>query len=283
MNLRYFESPMDNQKTIMNNNMEHLVFQNLNCEIHYWYRQGSENKWVIFFHGAGVDHEMFEYQMEGFDGTYNLIAWDARGHGMSKLQQGQKFQFNDMLSDYKKLCEIYKIEKAILIGQSMGGNLAQEIAYYYPELVHKLVLIDCTKNTGKLTTIEKWSLKCAEFIFKCYPWKLLIKQSAKACGNTGHVKNYVKECFNRIDKETFIDIMMSLTGCLHEDAEFKFKQPVLLICGSDDKLGNIKKVVAPWANDDSNCTLHMIDNAGHNSNQDKPEMVNERIYSFLHE
>jgi pimeloyl-ACP methyl ester carboxylesterase len=265
----------------MKGNMQHLVFQNLNCEIHYWYRKGSENKWVMFFHGSGVDHEMFEHQFDVFDNTYNLIVWDARGHGMSKLELGKKFQFKNMISDCKKLYEIYSIDKAILIGQSMGGNVAQHLAYYCPELVDKLVLIDCGKNTGKLTVIEKCSLKCSKFIFNCYPWKTLIRQSANACGNKDSVKKYVMDCFNKIDKGTFVEIMMELIGCMHEDAEFKFKQPVLLICGSDDKLGNIKKVAEPWARGDSNCTLYMIDNAGHNSNQDNPEMVNELIYSFL--
>ena len=265
----------------MKDNMQHLVFQNLNSEIHYWYRKGSENKWVLFFHGMGVDHEMFEYQFEAFDSTYNLIAWDARGHGMSKLEQGRKFQFKDMISDCKKLYEIYNIDKAILIGQSMGGNLAQEMAYYCSELVDKLVLIDCSKNTGKLTIIERCSLKCSKFIFNCYPWKTFIRQSANACGNKDSVKKYVKDCFERIEKGTFIGIMMDLTGCLHEDTEFMFRQPVLLLCGTDDKLGNIKKIAEPWARGDSNCMLHMIDNAGHNSNQDNPEMVNELICNFL--
>lgn len=260
---------------------QHLVFQNLNCEIHYWYRKGSENKWVLFFHGAGVDHEMFERQFEVFDNTYNLIAWDARGHGMSKLEQGKKFEFKDMVSDSKKLYEIYNINKAILIGQSMGGNLAQYFAYYCPELVEKLVLIDCSKNTGKLTGIEKCSLKCSKFIFKCYPWKTLIRQSANGCGNKDSVRKYVMNCFNKIDKGTFIEIMMELIGCLNEDAEFMFKQPVLVLCGSDDKLGNIKRIAEQWARGDSNCRLHMIDNAGHNSNQDNPEMVNELIFNFL--
>ncbi|MEG0775351.1 alpha/beta hydrolase [Clostridium sp.] len=261
--------------------MEHLVFQNLDCEVHYWFRKGSENKWVLFFHGAGVDHEMFQEQFQVFDSTYNLIAWDSRGHGMSKLDHGKKFHFKDMISDCMKLYEIYNIDKAIIVGQSMGGNLAQDIAYYYPKLVEKLVLIDCTRNTGKLTGLEKFSLKSSKFIFNCYPWKMLIKQSADACGNKDSVKSYVKSCFENIDKETFIDIMMEVIGCLHFDPEFMFKQPVLLLCGEDDKTGNIKKVATPWAKSDSNCKLYFIQNASHNSNQDNPEQVNQFMKDFL--
>jgi len=265
----------------MSENMQHLKFRNLDCEIHYWYRKGSGNKWVLFFHGAGVNHEMFEPQFDVFDQTYNIIAWDARAHGRSKLDQGKRFDFKDMLSDCIKLYEIYNIEKSILIGQSLGGNLAQEIAYYNPEFVDRIVLIDCAKNTGKLTFIEKCSLKSARFLFHCYPWKTLITQSADASANTISVRKYTSDCFNNLDKNTFIDIMMDLSGsCLHEVTEYRFKQPVLLLCGADDKLGNIRKVAEPWAKNDQNITLKIIENASHNSNQDQSVIVNRLIASF---
>lgn len=262
--------------------MEHLVFQNQDCDIHYWYRKGTGNKWVLFFHGAGVDHNMFESQFDIFDSTYNIIAWDARGQGLSKLENGKNFLFAEMVSDCKKLYEIYHIERAILIGQSMGGNLAQEIAYYSPELVDKLVLIDCAKNTGKLTGIEKLELKSSRYIFACYPWRTLMRQSANASADTESVRDYIYRCFKNLGKKTFVDVMMELAGsCLHEDTEYRIKQPVLLLCGVDDKLGNIKKSAGPWAKEDPNITLHMLEHAGHNSNQDQPESVNSLIRSFI--
>ena len=263
-------------------NMKHLTFQNLDCQIHYWYRRGSENKWIFFFHGAGLDHAMFEEQFELFDSAYHIIAWDARRHGLSKLGPGKKFTFNDMISDCRKLFEMYSIDRAILIGQSMGGNLAQEIAYQYPDSVDKMVLIDCAKNTDKLTFMEKIALKSAKFLFACYPWKTLIRQSAEASSNTDIVRHYISECFNKMDKGTFVEVMLNMAGiCLHEDSAYRFHQPVLLLCGVDDHLGNIKKVVEPWANEDSNCTLHMIEHANHNSNQDNPIEVNRLIANFL--
>ncbi len=263
-------------------NMEHLTFQNLGCEINYWYRNRSENKWVLFFPGAGMDHAMFEAQFGLFGPTYHIIAWDARGHGLSKLELGKKFQFNDMISDCRKLFEIYSIDRAILIGQSMGGNLAQEIAYQYPQLIDRMVLIDCAKNTGKLTVTEKLALKSAGFLFALYPWKTLIRQSAEASANTESVRKYIYDCFNKLDKQTFVEVMLNMAeSCLHEDAVYRFHQPVLLLCGVDDKLGNIRKVAEPWSKEDSNCILHMIEHASHNSNQDNPIQVNHLIAGFL--
>jgi len=224
---------------------------------------------------------MFEPQIDIFDESYDLVFWDARGHGLSKLKQGKKFSFGDMVSDCRKLYEVLSIANATIVGQSMGGNLAQEIAYHHPETAEKLVLIGCTKNTGKLTAAEKLALKLSKAMFTCYPWDLLVRQSAAACGNNEQVKQYVKNCFQQIEKSAYIDIITAVAGCLHEDAKYFFKQPVLLLCGTDDKTGNVRKVAKPWADSDGRCTLYMIENAGHNANQDEPGIVNKHILDFV--
>ena len=263
--------------------MTHNTFENLDCTIHYWHKKGNGKRFILFFHGAGCDHRMFEPQIDAFDDSDDLVFWDARGHGLSKLNNGRKFTFDDMVSDCLKLYEVLGIKKAVIVGQSMGGNLAQRVVYHHPGTIEKLVLIGCTRNTGKLTMAEKMALKMSGIIFTFYPWKALVGQSARACGNKAHVQDYVRECFEKLEKPEFIDIITQVTGCLHEDADFKFKQPVLLICGADDKSGNIKKAMKAWANDDPNCTLHMIENAGHNANQDEPEIVNEHVLVFLNQ
>ena len=262
-------------------NFQQKTFTNLDCEVHYWHKKGTTNDYIILLHGAVADHVMFEKQADIFDPSYNIILWDARGHGLSKLEKQQKFRFADMYEDCLKLFEIHKIEKAILIGQSMGGNLAQEIACYHPELVSKLVLINCTKNTQTLNRYDKILLKMSRFIFHCYPWKTLVRQSADMCGLTDYTKKYVRECFEKTEKQHLIEIMMSLLTCLHEDKEHKYKMPVLLVCGDKDKTGNIRKAMEIWAKEDSNCKWCLIENAGHNSNQDKPDEVNSAILSFV--
>lgn len=261
--------------------LQHNRFQNKGCDIHYWHRPGNTPDYVVFLHGAGCDHRMFEPQLTIFAERYNLLLWDARGHGLSQKAPNIRFSFEDMIDDFFKLCEIHRISNAILIGQSMGGNLAQEILYRKPEMVSRLVLLDCTRNTGRLTAVEKIMLKSAKFIFYLYPWKILIRQSADACGNSEAVKQYVRGCFAQMKKSDFIEVMMSLTACLHEDEKYRFPKPVLLLCGADDRSGNIRKIAAPWAESDSNCVLQMISNAGHNSNQDNPEAANQAICEFI--
>lgn len=264
-------------------NFERLSLSNFSCEAHYWHKKGASNEYVILMHGAGCDHEMFEDQAEIFPERYGIIAWDARGHGASKLRNGKRFDFFDMRDDCLKLFEIHKIEKAILVGQSMGGNLAQEIAMRRPDLIRGLALIGCTKNAQKLTAREKALLKMSGLILRCYPWKFLVRQSANACGLTDHAKNYVEKCLRKIGKKRFIEIMMSLPECLSENVGHTFEMPVLLICGDADKTGNIKKALKQWAEEDPSCELCIIENAGHCANQDNPGAVNECILRFIKE
>jgi len=265
---------------------DNIMFENkaleyLGCSIFYRIEiKENADKWVVFLHGAGVDHRMFDEQVKIVPKEYNILMWDARSHGKSVPNTGM-FSMKQLMDDLLKIMETEKIPKAVFIGQSMGGNLAQDIAYYYPEKVSGLVLIDCTNNTAKLSRTENLMLYFSKPMFTLYPWKTLVKQSADACGLRQEVKEYVAECFFKVGKEALIDILIEVTKCLHEDAAYKIKVPFLLLCGDKDASGNIRKIAKPWSDSEPNCTFHMISNAGHNSNQDNPDEVNAHINNYL--
>ena len=263
------------------NSFQQLDIFSPNCTVRYWYRAGSGKKYVILLHGASCDHVTFEKQIDIFDDSYHVIVWDARCHGLSKLEASQKFDFKDMLDDCLRLFEIHQIEKAILIGQSMGGNLAQEIAYYHPEKVEKLVIIESTQNTQKFTWFERLTLKYARKILSIYPWSWYLSSGIKLSGTTEYTCQYVKKCLSRMGKNRHIEIMLSLINVLHEDKNYRFGMPVLLLCGEESTAGNIKKIVKKWAAADENITLRMIPNARHCANMDNPEDVNKKILEFI--
>lgn len=260
---------------------ENKTLDYLGCSIFYRIEiKEKADKWVVFLHGAGVDHRMFDEQVKIVPKEYNILMWDARAHGKSVPNTGL-FSMKQLMDDLLKIMETQKIPKAVFIGQSMGGNLAQDIAYYYPEKVFGLVLIDCTNNTAKLSRTENLMLSFTKPMLMLYPWKKLVKQSANTCGLRQEVKEYVADCFFKVGKKALIEILIEVTKCLHEDAAYKIKVPFLLLCGDKDASGNIRKIAKPWSDSEPNCTFYMISNAGHNSNQDNPDEVNAHMSSFL--
>ncbi len=251
------------------------------CSIYYeTERRDNAKDWVVFLHGAGVDHRMFAEQLRAVPEEFNILRWDARSHGKS-LPSSARFSMVQLLEDLLKLMEKENIGSAVFIGQSMGGNLAQEMAYYHPEKVKGMVLIDCTNNSGRLSFSEKLMLSVTKPLLLLYPWKMLVRQSADACSVKPEVRDYVEQCFREIGKETLIEILLEVTKCLHEDRGYRIRVPFLLLCGDNDRSGNIRKIAGNWAASEPECCFHMISNAGHNSNQDHPEEVNRHIEKYL--
>jgi pimeloyl-ACP methyl ester carboxylesterase len=253
---------------------------NKGAEIVYWGSNINADNWIVLLHGAGVDHNMFARQLEILYGKFNLLLWDARAQGESHYT-GKEFSFELLCSDLLKILQQENCNKAVFIGQSLGGNLAQEITFHHPELVSSLILIDCTCNTGKLTIYEKFLLKISPFLLTIYPWQMLVKQSAVACSVKKEVQDYIVGCFRKTGKRNFIKIMTAGIECLHEEPGYTINKPLLLICGEYDLTGNIKKTALTWKDTEPGCEFHLIKDAGHNANQDNPQMVNDLIAKFL--
>ena len=150
------------------------------------------------------------------------------------------------------------IERAVIVGQSMGGNLAQGTAYEHPELVEKLVLIGCTNNAGTLSHVERLSLAIAGPLLRCIPWTTLVNQAVKVISIREDTQAYARECFEVIGKKTFIDAFVSLAASLKPDPDYRLPVPTLLIVGAQDTSGNILKIANSWAESDDNNKLSWI-------------------------
>ena len=73
---------------------------------------------LIFHHGFTCDHRNWNPQVEYFSTKYKVITFDARGHGQSATPDTVPYSYEEDLS---ALMDYLKIEKAVIIGHSLGG------------------------------------------------------------------------------------------------------------------------------------------------------------------
>lgn len=102
----------------------------------------GENQPVLLIHGWCCDHTYFAPQFEHFaSGGSRVVSVDLRGHGHSdKPEQGYTMQaFAD---DLAWLCEEIGLERPVVIGHSMGGIVAFDLASRYPALPAAVVMLD---------------------------------------------------------------------------------------------------------------------------------------------
>jgi pimeloyl-ACP methyl ester carboxylesterase len=90
---------------------------------------------------------------------YRLIAYDARGHGAS--EPAPRYGYSDLAADLDAVLAHFDLERAALVGSSMGATTAMAFALAHPERVPALVQITPAYN-GDARGGETWELMAAE-------------------------------------------------------------------------------------------------------------------------
>src|SRR5713226_1021166 len=101
---------------------------------------------VVFIHGLGGSHAMWLYQVPAFCARFPTITLDLRGHGESTKPEGD-FDIADMAGDIVGLLRRLGAERAHLVGLSLGGMVAQQIALDHPLAAASLTLADTVCGT----------------------------------------------------------------------------------------------------------------------------------------
>jgi pimeloyl-ACP methyl ester carboxylesterase len=95
---------------------------------------------LVFIHGAVGSHKLWMKQVPYFSKKYRVVTLDLRGHGLSS-EPSDGYHLAKMAEDVIALMNYLDIEKAVIIGSSMGGVITQMIGVRYPSRVFALVLV----------------------------------------------------------------------------------------------------------------------------------------------
>jgi len=259
-----------------------------NCgQIRYWLSEQIDNNLVtlVFLPGLTADHRLFDRQIPHFEGRMNVLTWDAPGHALSR-----PFVLDFNLFDKAKwLDEILvkeNIQHPVIVGQSMGGYVGQAYSQLYPDKLCGFISIDSSPLKRRfVTTVEIWLLKHIEPIYRMYPWKLLVKAGSEGVATTEYGRQLMREMMmNYGGVKSYAPLVghgyRMLAEAMEADLPYEIKCPALLICGEKDKAGSTMRYNKAW-HKATGIPIEWIPEAGHNSNTDAPELVNELIDKFI--
>jgi pimeloyl-ACP methyl ester carboxylesterase len=260
---------------------EHTLLR-AGCPLHYWVGGAVGRPWLVFLHGATMDHRMFNAQVEAFAPQYRVLVWDARGHGKSR-PLGAGFSLERCAEDMLAIFAAQGVEQAILCGQSLGGYIAQYIYRLAPERVAALVLIGTTPIAKAYSRWEIWALKASVPLFRLWPYSHFTQTIARIHGRRPEVQAYMLQAARQIPKADFVTIWQAVSLAINEkgDPALHFDVPLLLLHGEHDRAGTIRRDMPQWASQEKTATYQVIPDAAHNANQDNPEFTNQVILTFL--
>jgi pimeloyl-ACP methyl ester carboxylesterase len=143
---------------------------------HLYYEEFGEGAPVVFLSGLGGDHRAFAVPLRAFGKRFHALALDNRDVGRSDPAQGE-YTTADLADDTAAWLGVLGLPPAHVVGQSLGGLIAQELALRHPETVRSLTLVSthAGSTAWKKAVVASWVLikrltGPAEFTHATLPW-----------------------------------------------------------------------------------------------------------------
>ena len=238
----------------------------------YYIQQGDQGLPVIFVHGAGANHLVWGAQMRALGRIAHVIAIDLPGHGKSDLPGCDSVEaYGDVILG---LMDGLGFERAVIVGHSMGGAIAQMFALSHRDRVAGLGLI----GTGARLRVLPAVLDGIQDDFE-NTTRLIIENS---------YWQPMDESVRRLAEEQLRACPAAVThgdfiACDQFDVRTRLaaiQTPTLIVCGKQDQMAPPKYSEYLHANI-ANSQLELINGAGHSVMIEQAQAVNHALVEFM--
>jgi pimeloyl-ACP methyl ester carboxylesterase len=255
--------------------------------IDIFYRENGDGPPVLFIQGLGVDHRGWAGVATRLAASFHCVSYDNRDVGRSSLVEAP-YDVLDMLADAVGLLDALAIGRADVVGASMGGVIAQELAIRHPDRLRRLALVSTyTSGDPRGTAIFEGqamlrrALPREEYCRATF-WSVYSHQDYRRAG-------FVDDMIRRTvandlwqPQDAYERHVRAVLSASTEDRLHDIKAPTLILAGAEDILTPMRfsSLLAAGIPDNR---LVVVDGAGHGLIWSHPEIVSDHIESFFKE
>jgi pimeloyl-ACP methyl ester carboxylesterase len=215
-------------------------------EINIDYMIEGQGEPLIMIAGFSSVKNIWRFQTGSFKKYYRTITFDNRGVGKSDKPTGP-YTMKMMADDTIGLMDHLGIEKANVLGMSMGGMIAQELAINYPERVEKLVLASTFARMDETSGLTSEASKGLETYNRSLPNEVEIRKGVETMIDLSLNKSFyrilavtlMKIMIRLFDSSALNGLVGQLDAILAHDTADRLrliKAPTLVIMGANDRL-----------------------------------------------
>src|SRR5881296_2895365 len=118
--------------------MPHLTTDD---NVKLFYEESGSGVPVVFVHEFAGDYRSWETQMRHFARSYRCIAYNARGYPPSDVPtDGERYSQDRARDDIRAVLDALRLDKAHIVGLSMGGFATVHFGFTYPDRARSLVI-----------------------------------------------------------------------------------------------------------------------------------------------
>jgi pimeloyl-ACP methyl ester carboxylesterase len=266
------------------------IFRNINnLNIHVF--AAGNGKPVVLIHGfMGMAYD-WRFNIQEFGKHFSVYALDLPGFGYSDKPLNFNYSSNGYAEFIASFLNAYNIDRAVLVGNSMGGQIALMTCLKYPDRVAGLVLID---SGGYPHSVEFMPFKLlktpviGEFSMALVSRtiiKIMLRRGIYFDGSfaTDDVINNYRKVYDSVNARKIPPIV--IRRIVKDEVTIasnlgNIKCPVLIIWGAEDKVISPSRAEM-FRRDISNASVLTIPQAGHMPQIEKSKTVNNAVIDFL--
>lgn len=252
-------------------------------EIAYWAEGAGQP--VVWLQGLNADHTAWSAQIASFRAHYRCVAIDNRDVGQSGRAAGP-YTLAEMARDVRAVLDAEELEDAHIVGLSMGGSIAQELALAAPEWVRSLTLVSAfaRPDARLIEILDAWraiypKLGPRDFARQAYPW-LFSWRFFERPDNVRNLRRYAATLANPQEPSAFA---RQIDASLGHDTRARLaglRLPTLVIAGAEDAL------VPPYlarelADSIPDARYSELPGVGHSANLEGRTEFNRIVRAFL--
>ena len=248
--------------------------------LHHVGQGDPQGRVVLFLHGYLDSWKSFQLVLDRLDPHYRAYAIDQRGHGDSDKPE-DRYAVKDFYGDVIAFMDALGIERASLVGHSMGSFIARQAALSAPGRVEQLVLIAtapaCAANPV-LVELEELIPTLTEPLDPQFVYDFQVG-SFHGPASQEFMATVVAETL-KAPLRVWRAALAGLMACDQQDRLGRISQPTLILGGVHDFIfpASDQEAVAELIPESS---LKLYGEASHAPNWEMPDLVAAEIESFL--
>ncbi|NAR75023.1 3-oxoadipate enol-lactonase [Acinetobacter haemolyticus] len=233
---------------------------------------------IVFSNSLGTDHGMWQAQVEALSEHYQVVTYDTRGHGMSRVIEQSTLQ--NLAEDVVDILDALRIDKAHFCGISMGGITGLYLAIHHSD---RFLSVTIANSAAKIGTAEAWSNRAdsveqhglAELVKTThtrwfsehfdYAHDVLAQKTIQSLAVTP-AQGYANAC-------------RALAGADLRDQLQQIHIPTLIIAGQFDPVTTVQD--AAFMHQSISQSQIEILAASHLSNIEQPQVFNQALSKFI--
>lgn len=248
---------------------------------------------IVFVHGLSGAWQNWLEQLPRFARTHRVIAVDLPGFGASPMPPWEISipAYGSFLRDF---CERLGVERCALVGNSMGGFIATEVAIAEPERVERLALVSAAGITWATARREP-AVMLARIGRAAAPLALRFQLSGirrprlreRAFGGVFHDPASLRpellweNVVPALRSPGYYDAMTTLVGYDIRDRLPEIADPTLIVWGRNDRVVPVPAALSYKRRIGANAELHIFDRTGHVPQLERPVRFNRLLEKFL--